>query len=309
MKNFKEKEDYKNYILFTRVWNNEKDIQKTFEMVFNFTLRPKLWVWIDDGSTDSTKYRINKCIQRYGITMPTVIVTTPLKKLDNLPMIGQAYNFAFDALNLKDMKYDFEFMATIDVKNVIHPQYFEKISQGFNVEQHIGVISGKYKNVKQRAPMGCSKAVRWWIVRNIERFWDPAPDMQLNIESKDMNQGWIVLDQEVGIVGGPTTPRNRTTNGAYYAGSLWRYVGGSYHGMFQRVVYRLVRRRYGFAFLRGFLENKNYWICDDKKIIAYYKSGLLRMNDKIIYESKKLFDTIKQRVSKGFNILGKLKGN
>jgi len=295
---FKGKEDHKNYILFTNVWNEENNIQKTFEMVFNFTLRPTLWVWINDGSTDNTEYMINKCIDQYGISMPTVIVNLPVKQRGDLSKIGQTYNFAFDTLKLKDMRFDFEFMAVIDVDNIIHKDYFEKVAQGFNVEPHIGVISGKHEGTRLNVPMGGSKAIRWWIVRNIKKFWDPAPDMQLNITAKDWNQGWLILDNGVGIVGGPTSSRNKTYKGAYYAGSLWRYVQGSYNGMIQRVIYRILRRRYGIAFLKGFLENKNYWVCEDKKIVGYYEG----YGSRFIDWCKRTRISIHSKTLRGFRI-------
>lgn len=285
----KKPKDYKRYIMFTNVWNEENKIENMFEMVFNFTLRPDLYVIINDGSTDGTEYIVNKCIEKYGITMPTVMVSLPPKKKGELSKIGQAYNFVFDVLKLKDM--DFEFMSIVDVDSGIHPDYFNKVSTGFMVEPHIGVISGTCKGIKLKVPMGSSKAIRWSIVKNIERFWDPAPDMQLNIEAEYQGYNWLILEHEIGFVNGPISARNRTSDGSYYAGKLWRYVGGSYYGMIQRVIYRMLRRRHGLAFLKGFKENKD-WMCTDKKIIRYYKSRVSCFNDLF----KRIWQSLKKRI-------------
>ena len=271
-------DDYKNYILFTNVWNEEDKIEETFEMVFNFTVRPKLWVWIDDGSTDNTGYLIEKYIQTYGVTMPTVVLHMPKKDKGDLSTIGLAYNVAFEAFNLRDLRFDFEFMAIMDVDNIIKPDYFEKVGHGFFFEPHFGVISGRHEEEKLKVPMGGSKCIRWWIVRSIDKFWDPAPDMQLNIEARARNMAWAIINKPVGMIGGPISARNRTKDGSYYAGSLWRYVGGSYIGMFERVIYRIFRRRHGIAFFKGFWENKK-WKCDNKHVIEYYKGHLSYFSD------------------------------
>ena len=113
-------------------------------------------------------------------------------------------------------------------------------------------------------------------MRNIDRFWDPAPDMQLNIEAKYWNQDWLIIDNEAGIIDTPVSCRHRTYDGAYYAGRLWRYVGGSYIGLIKRVIYRILTRKFGIAFLRGFLSNKD-WRCKNPRVIAYYRGKLTRI--------------------------------
>ena len=264
------------YLLMTNVWNEKDKIEDTIKMVLTFTLKPKLWIWIDDGSTDGTGKIIEQLIRKYFFDLPMRVVHMPEKKIGSLATIGKAYNYTFKKLNLRLMNFDF--MSIMDVDNIIHPEYYSRISAHMKVYRKFGVLSG-YHFKNQRIPMGGSKCVRWEIVQSMGDFWDPAPDSFLNIKAKAL--GYVVdvyRHPTYGFVGGPTSTRNRTYKGAYYAGALWAYVGGTKIGAIQRTIYRLLRRRFGTSFWKGFREN-TVWRCDDDDVIRTYRSRLKNTYD------------------------------
>lgn len=274
------------YIAFTNVYNEEKNIEKTFKMVYDFDLRPELWVWIDDGSIDGTLEEINRCIYLYGFNMPSIVVKMPKKAKGDLGTIGKGYNQAFEQFNL--LKYDFDFMTIIAVDNVISTEYYSKIDDLFTTDRRIGVISGAHINEKLKMPMGGSKCVRWEIIKNIKgKFWDPAPDAFINIKAHMMGYKWLILYDDWSIIGGPTSARKRTKAGAYYAGKLWSYVGGNTLGAIQRVIYRFLKQQNGIDFWHGYKENKD-WKCSDSDVREYYKSKW----DFIINFLKKFYNRI-----------------
>ena len=201
--------------------------------------------------------------------MATVVVVMSRKEQGDLSKIGIAYNKAFEKLDLR--QHEFDFMSIIDVDNIVPTNYYWMISAIFENEPEIGVISGKHEGVKLKVPMGGTKCIRWKIIKHgIKEFWDPAPDMYLNIKAASLGYEWEILENSGGIIGGETSARNRTKAGSQYAGKLWAYVGGNVVGAIQRTFFRILTRKYGISFWRGFRENKT-WRCNDKDVKEYYK--------------------------------------
>ena len=255
------------YILFTNVWNEEKNIERLANMVSTFSLKPDLWVWIDDGSTNGSRKEIDRIIDKYhSVLSITVYSNTLLKNKGDLSSLGMIYNYVFNSMNLREREYDF--MSIIDVDTIMHSDFFKNVSILFDLSPNVGVISGHYSE-RQKIPVGNSKCVRWKIIQGIEKFWDPAPDTLLNIKAKAQGFDLLVYMDTPGFIGGPASSRNRTETGAEYAGRLWAYVGASRISAVVRVVYRIFKRRHALAFWRGYTKNRA-WRCDDPDVIREY---------------------------------------
>lgn len=268
-----------NYLLVTNIWNEKERIESMFQMVNGFSLKPDLWVWIDDGSNDGSALAIGRCAKNYNIPVQRFIL--PPKEQGSLKTIGRAYNAAFDGLGLREL--DFDFMMVLDVDNIIHPEYARDVASIFRLEkqikrdtklQLIGVISGCFDGVPLKMPMGNGKCVLWDIVKNIDKFPDPAPDSFLNIKAKAMGYSWYILQNYIGTVYGDRGARNITAAGSEHAGWLFSYYSGSYWKAIKRVVYRILKRRYGLVFWRGFRSNEKLdepLRCNDLDVIAFYE--------------------------------------
>jgi len=267
------------YLLITNIWNEREEIESMFQMVNGFSLKPDLWVWIDDGSNDGSALEIERCTIEYDL--PVIAVVLPPKSEGSLRTIGKAYNYAFDQLNLRQR--DFNFMMILDVDNVIHHKYAMYVESIFRVDKSvkrnsplslIGVISGHFEGVPLKMPMGNGKCVLWDIVKNIDRFPDPAPDSYLNIKAQAMGYQWYILQNDIGIVYGDRGARNVTSAGSEHAGWLWSYYSGSYWKAIKRVVYRILKGRYGLAFWRGFRSNEKLGQplrCRDPDVTSFYE--------------------------------------
>ncbi len=271
------------FILFTNLYNAEDEVSRLFELVETFTLQPKKWVIINDGSNDNTEQVIKEHIQQSGRTN-VVIFNLPPKEKGNLKTIGHAYNQAFEQLQLKQENY--EFMSIIDPDNRIHPQYYEKVKDIFDSDPTIGVISGYNPDApKLKMPQGNGKCVRWSIIQNMTgEFWDPAPDTFLNIKAWAQGYKWMILENEYGVVTGPIAARNLTPAGARHAGWMWYYASGSWSGALARVIYRALKRRQALAYFKGFLDNALHdkMRCTDPDVIRFYKNGAKQRSDIII---------------------------
>jgi hypothetical protein len=186
--------------------------------------------------------------------LPVVAVILPPKPEGSLRYIGEAYNYAFSQLNLRQL--DFDFMCIIDVDNEFHPDYTRVAAGILERCSNIGIVAAYFPNVKYKMPMGNGKCTRWSIVQHFDQFWSPAPDTFLNIKAKAMGFDWCIMESEVGEVKGQNHSRNITAKGGNHAGYLWSYASGSFWGAIKRTVYRILKRRYGIAFWNGFLDNE-----------------------------------------------------
>lgn len=240
------------YLLITNIWNERGSIEHMFQMVSEFTKTPDLWVWISDGSNDGSEFEIERCAMLYDL--PVVAVILPPKSEGCLRYIGDAYNYAFGQLNLRQLEFDF--ICIMDVDSKFHPDY-TRVAAGI-IERRfgIGIVAAYSRGVKYKMPMGNGKCTRWSVVQHINKFWSPAPDTFLNIKCEAMGLDWYIMESEVGEDKGGGHSRNTTAKGARHAGWMWSYASGSFWGAVKRTVYRMLKRQYGIAFWYGFLDNE-----------------------------------------------------
>ena len=238
------------YLLCTNIYNERERIEPMFAMVSKFLLQPKKWLWIVDGSTDGSENEIERCAGLYNINVQCYIL--PPKDKGNLRTLGVAYNIAFDCLMLREEQYDFMMLMDVDAK--FGERYPSTIKTMFRLRSDVGVISAIPLGVDElKMPTGNGKAVRWEIIKNIDTFWEPAIDTFLNIKAKAMGWKWHIMDT---IIAGAPPSRNVSYAGAHHAGWFWYYASGSRWGAFKRMIFRMFKRRFGIAFMKGFLEGK-----------------------------------------------------
>jgi glycosyltransferase involved in cell wall biosynthesis len=268
------------YLLMTNVYNGRDRIEHLFEQVNNQVVKPELWIIIDDGSCDGTWEVIEYCVAKYWDVLNTKVFVLPPKQHGDLSRIGQAYNYAFSQGDLHNMEFDF--MSILDVDCDISPYYYQAAMAIFDhdVMHKIGILTGVVPNTGQiKQPEGNGKCIRWEIIQKIDKFWDPAPDTFLNIISKALGYRWDVIGPgNVGDLIGPKAKRNTTENGAIHAGWMASYVGRSKSSVYARVLYRMLKGRYGSAFLRGYHSNSgsDRRVCDDPDILKYYHGRMRR---------------------------------
>jgi len=262
-----------NYILFTNVFNEAPKIQQLFEHVAKLNLLPRRWIIINDGSNDNTWQELEKYVGEFSNLKTMIqVFNLPPKEKGDLTTIGQAYAYVFEHANLKAENYDF--MSILDVDTELHPNYYNEAARIFQHVDIVGIVSG-YISGQERSiyqPEGCGKCVRWEVVKEIN-FWDPAPDTQINITNLALGYGWSVIKGDVGLLRAPQASRNTTAKGAFHAGWFWYYVGGSRSSAYIRMFYRMLRRRFGRDFIRGYNHNRNVEkrMTNDTRVLAFYK--------------------------------------
>jgi biofilm PGA synthesis N-glycosyltransferase PgaC len=126
------------YVLVTPTRNEEAFIDETIESVARQTCLPLKWVIVNDGSTDSTRSRIEPFLSKHNWI-----------ELVNLP-VRQERNFAakvraFDAGQQKVKHLDYELIGNLDSDVILDADHFEFLLNKFNDDPRLGVAGTVFR--------------------------------------------------------------------------------------------------------------------------------------------------------------------
>jgi glycosyltransferase involved in cell wall biosynthesis len=130
-----------NYILITPCKNEEENLQKLAESIVNQAIKPKLWVIIDDGSTDNTPAILNNLVSEYkwiGIIRGKESIRD--LGLHYSEIVNETIKHAFEMCEIQ--KLSFEYVGLIDADMILEKHFFEKIIERFEINPKLGVCSG-----------------------------------------------------------------------------------------------------------------------------------------------------------------------
>lgn len=267
--------DLPNYVMVTNVWNERDKIERAFQRMTQQSVKPLVWLWIDDGSIDGTYEEIVRVSEKYP-DFEVWIEKMPEKEKGDLNTIGVAYTVHMpgfiERLNGKDIHY----FTIQDVGTAPCPNYYARVMKLMNSHPTIGSSSGymvgEEKARESGMPMGDCKVTRWTIIKGIKKYWPLSPDTFVNI--KVLKQGYKlkiwrvpVLQDEVSF--------GVSSSGMFYQGQLNYYIGRPLLGVFIRALRRVILRRHGTQLLRGYLfeRKKGTWRCDDSDVTSFYGHG------------------------------------
>lgn len=252
-------------MLLTNVWNEEDRISDLVRIIDAQTLKPKLWFWIDDGSTDNSY----KEILRAKTDIPIhIFQITPKKSKGELDTIGLAHSKAHPYIK----SLDFDYLGIVDADINLKPDYFEKMCGIMDRNPDIGTLAAQNKQDKKRNPndpMGGGKVVRWKVVQSIESYWDLAPDTYLNIKANAIGLRSVAL-QNFFIDAKPTAIF--TPAGRFRFGRRMFYVGRPFILVLYQAWQFLVKKDNATEYLRGYWQerSKGSWRCPDTDVKYHY---------------------------------------
>ncbi|GAH03492.1 unnamed protein product, partial [marine sediment metagenome] len=260
----------------TKFYNEEKQIPGLVANIADQMVKPKLIVFVDDGSMDSSGAIAAEEAIKHNLDFK--IVAMPMKKKGNLDTLGRAWTKAQPVL--KEVSKNVEYFATIDVDTTVDPSYFGDMIKYLESHPSIGVVAGQAKGEPKRTfPMFAGKVFRATIIRKIDNYWDISIDSFINVKALKMGYKLKILDVPV------NTPEThlRTYKGRYRSGRLAYYAGTS-------LWYVLVKGilKFDSQYLRGFWSewSRGIWRSTDYDIREYYgaefKSRLLRIFYRIV---------------------------
>jgi biofilm PGA synthesis N-glycosyltransferase PgaC len=126
-----------NYLLISPCRNEADFMKQTLDSVVAQSIQPKLWVIVDDGSTDETPSILTDYASRYPFIK---IVTRKNRGHRSVgPGVIEAFYAGFDSVDSSQ----FDFICKLDLDLIMPPRYFEILIQRMNENPRIGTCSGK----------------------------------------------------------------------------------------------------------------------------------------------------------------------
>ena len=125
------------YLLVTPCRDEAKYARRTLESVVNQTVKPALWIIVDDGSKDATPQILKEYADRY----PFIRVLTRADRGDRKLGGGviDAFYSGYDTINPDE----FDYVTKLDLDLDLPLGYFETLMRRMEANPRIGTASGK----------------------------------------------------------------------------------------------------------------------------------------------------------------------
>lgn len=283
------------YILVTPAKNEEKHLPKVAEAVTGQTVLPRLWVIVDDGSTDGTSKIIKNLESEYNWIKSIQLPPHPRDITFHYSYVCKCgFDYAIQLCKASYVKYDF--IGLLDADTVLEAPYFERLSTEFDKNSQLGIASGHItdipdgefhwvdiKNDKPDRPLPRGSGRLWRKECFFETggyLIEPSPDSISNV--KAILRGWEIrqFGHTRAIQLRMTSSAQGLWKGYQIKGSLAHYVNkhpllillGSLSFTIQKPYYT------GLAYSYGYLLE---WLkrsprINDSEILDYYWSKRLK---------------------------------
>lgn len=127
----------RNYVVISPVRDEEKYIQCTIDSMVAQTVRPALWVIVDDGSRDDTASIASRAAKEYDW------IRLHRRPDRGARSVGAGVVEAFrDGLSLVRLD-DYEYVCKLDGDLQFGPTYYERLLEKFEADPRLGTASGK----------------------------------------------------------------------------------------------------------------------------------------------------------------------
>ena len=252
------------YLLISPGRNEAAYMRKTLDSVIAQSIRPKLWVIVDDGSTDESP----QILAEYAAQHDWIRVVT--RKDRGTRAVGPGVIEAFYAGYETVVPEDFEYLCKLDLDLILPPTYFEELMARMEGDLRIATCSGKSyihqngqfisENHGDETSIGASKFYRRKYFQALGGFvrqvgWDGI-DVHLCRMRGWQACSWDVpslrfthLRQQGTSHKGALTGRMRQGHGQYFMGTSPIY-------MLATSVYRMTEKPYvlcGIAMFWGYV--------------------------------------------------------
>ncbi|MFW9805150.1 MAG: glycosyltransferase [Candidatus Thorarchaeota archaeon] len=254
------------YILATKFYNEKEQISGLVENIAGQTLRPKTFIFLDDGSLDDSASIAANEAKKCGLDFQ--VISQPKKQKGNLDTLGRIWTKAQPTL--KEISKDVRYFATIDVDTRVDSSYFGNMIEYLEANPSVGVVAGQARNEPKRTfPMFAGKVFRSSVIQSIDKYWEISIDSFINVKALKMGYKLKILEVPV------DTPKThlQTPKGRLRSGRLAYYVGTS----FLYVLSKGILKR-DSQYLRGYWSERSRgtWVSTDPDILEYYGNEFKR---------------------------------
>jgi len=179
------------YVIISPVKDEEQFVEFTLRSVIQQTVKPVLWILVDDGSRDRTSEIVSRYAEEHSFIRLIRNPNSGVRKPGSA--VIRAFNVGYNALG--DTAYDF--IVKLDCDMSFEPDYFEQLMGRFAGDERLGIASGVYlemnkTGVWKEVPMpsyhaaGACKVVRRNCFKDISGFivsagWDTVDEIRAMI--------------------------------------------------------------------------------------------------------------------------------
>jgi glycosyltransferase involved in cell wall biosynthesis len=134
------------YILLTPCKNEENNLQHLINSIVDQTVKPKLWVIIDDGSTDNTSKIIAKA-EKEHLWIKSIQLKPKKRDLGkNLAKtLKKGFEFAESLCETNNIEYSY--LANVDADLRLEETFFGNLINEFEEDPLLGIASGGTKHL------------------------------------------------------------------------------------------------------------------------------------------------------------------
>ena len=130
------------YFIVTPVKNEEKNLSNLIQSVVEQTIKPVLWVIVDDGSTDTSPRIIDDATNTYVWVKSVRLKESPRDLTTHYTHVCKSgIDFAIEYCRKHSVQYDY--ICFIDADMIIRDKdFFKKIIAEFEKDLRLGIASG-----------------------------------------------------------------------------------------------------------------------------------------------------------------------
>lgn len=296
--------DLINYSIITPCKNEEDSLPKLAEALLNQTIKPCLWVVVDDGSTDSTSQILSKlereyewihCISLQDVGRDLGVHVSKVYR--------EGFNYAIKYFADKNIKHDY--IGCVDADVIPDVDYFQYLIEQFESNPLLGICSGHIGNIidgkivwsgfRSDLPSG---GARLWRIQCFEETdgyqITCSPDSVSNVKAKIRDWDIRCFQDTKAISTRAYASAQGQWVGFKKVGSNNYYIGfSSVHATLKgiKLIFsntQYVKNRVGFAYLIGYYSEclKRSPRTGDLEVLRYYEKKGLR--ESVCFNLKRL---------------------
>jgi len=274
------------YILVTPAKNEEVFIPDLISSIKKQSIKPILWVIVDDGSVDETTQIIDTEAAKTGwIEVIRLSSGTRRRGQHYAYVCKQGFDYAIDRI------HDWNFIGLVDADMILEEHYFEKLMHKFNQVEKLGIASGGIyyqgkleKRRSDHAIGGCRLFSRkcFLDIEGLQIYPSEYAEGDMIANTKAKLKGWKLrhFPDVKAIHQRPNLGVERAWKGGVLRANVMYYF--DYHPllMIGTVVSLLTQKPYyhAFSFVLGYIKNlvlrKEH--IPDKEVRNFYRREKLK---------------------------------